>query len=255
MENPPQSVGPGGKLPVLDIKSHRELAAAQQEIVNRLHANPGIARLLLVNPVCAFQDIGVKVSPEIAKHILLTLQNSAATTARREALTSSLREAAGERPQPSHPAWVAKFLFEKLKLKPLATTGATPVYKPMVDPALAARQLASIPKLNTAPALPHPDHGTSFVFQPITPGVRNLDLDTPGPQLPEAREAPAAVDLTTLYFYKDVNQHAHDLLELGIIESQSFQISTPDTYRKIKSGKIPNPWGWIGYITFTPPAK
>ena len=27
------------------------------------------------------------------------------------------------------------------------------------------------------------------------------------------------------------------LLELGIIESQSFQISTPDTYRKIKSGQ------------------
>jgi hypothetical protein len=253
MENPQQPEA--GTPPVLEITSHRELAVARQEIVNRLHANPGIARLLLINPICAFEDIGVKVSPEIAKHILLTLQNSAETTARREALTSSLKNAAGEKPQPSHPAWVAKFLFQKLKLKPLDTSGATPVYKPTVDPALAAKQMASIPKLNTAPALPHPDHGTAFVFPSITPGVRNLDLDASAPKLPEASEAPAGVDLTTLYFYKDVDQHAHDLLELGIIESQSVQISTPDTYRKIKSGKMPNPWGWIGYVTFTPPAK
>jgi hypothetical protein len=255
MENPQQPVEPGGKLPVLDIKSHRELAVAQQEIVNRLQANPDIARLLLINPVCAFQDIGVKVSPDIAKHILVTLQNSSETNARREALETSLKDIAGGRPHPLDPPWVAKFLFQKLQLKPLDTTGATPVYKPTVDPALAARQVASIPKLNTAPKLPHPDHGTAFVFQSITPGVRNLDLDTPAPKLPEARETPATVDVTTLYFYKDVDQHAHDLLELGIIESQSFQISTPDTYRKIKSGKVPNPWGWISDITFTPPVK
>ena len=255
MENPQQPVDSGGKLPVLDIQSHRELAVAQQEIVNRLHANPDIARLLLINPVCAFQDINVNVSPEIAKHILLTLQNSAETTARREALESSLKDITGGKAHPLDPSWVATFLFQKLKLKPLDTMGATPVYTPTVDPALAAKQLASIPTLNTAPALPHPDHGTAFVFPSITPGVRNLDIDTPAPKLPDAREAPASVDLTTLYFYKDVDQRAHDLLELGIIESQSFQISTPDTYRKIKSGKMPNPWGWIGDIKFTPPAK
>jgi hypothetical protein len=249
---PPVSKAP----PVLNIDTHRGLAAAQKEIASRFQANPDIAKLLLVNPVCAFQDIGVKVSPDIASHILHTMRNSSETYARRQVLEDGLKKVAGEAPKPSDGAWVAEFLFRKLKLKPLDTARAKPVYKPTVDPALAAKQMASIPKLNTAPALPHPDHGTAFVFTAITPGVRNLDLDKAPPKLAEAKEAPQSVDLTALYFYKDADPRVHDLLELGIIETQSFQISTANTYRKIKSGELPNPWGdWVSNITFSPATK
>jgi hypothetical protein len=244
---------PGDKL---FLDSHRKLAAAQQEIANRLEANQDIARLLLVNPLCAFQDVGVEVSPEIASHILHTLHNSPEAATRREALQNKLRAVTDERPQPLNPEWVANFLFHKLKLQPLQTGGATPVYKPTVDPAIAAGQLASIPKLNISPKLPHPDHGTSFVFDTIKPGVRHLDLDTPAPKLPGADEIPTSVDLTALYFYKDIDARAHDLLELGLIETQSTQISTPDTYRKIKAGELPNPFGtWITSIRFTPASR
>ncbi len=241
---------------MLRISSHRALAAAQMEISNRLQANPVIAALLLVNPLAAFRDVGVEVSPEIGSHILHTLQYSPATAARRQVLLDNLQKVSGGLPKPADRAWVAQFLFQTIKLAPLDTSNATPVYKPTMDPALAAKQLASIPKLNVAPPLQHPDHGTAFVFGSITPGVRNLDLDKPSPQLPPATEAPASVDLTTLYFYKDLDPRAHDLLELGVIESQAFQISSPDAYRKIKSGELPNPWGgWVTGITFTPPSQ
>ncbi|MGA8029230.1 MAG: hypothetical protein WB992_18985, partial [Bryobacteraceae bacterium] len=176
--------GAGQQFPVLKIDSHIGLAAAQQEIVNRLQANPDIAQLLLVNPVSAFQDVGVELSPDLAAHILHTVQYSPEAAARRRALQSKLEQSTGEKPRPSDPVWVAAFLFQKLRLAPLDTTGATPMYKSTVDPAITAKQLASIPKLNPGPVLPHADHGTAFVFDTITPGVRHLDLDTPAPQLP-----------------------------------------------------------------------
>src|ERR1035437_1547099 len=55
--------------PILKIHSHRALADGQKEIARRLEATPEIAQLLLINPVCAFQDVGVEVSSEIASHI------------------------------------------------------------------------------------------------------------------------------------------------------------------------------------------
>lgn len=242
--------------PILKIESHRDLAAAQQEIANRFQASPEIAMLLLINPVCAFQDVGVQLSGEIASHVLHTLQSSSDAAARRVALTKRLKDSIGVTVWPHDPAWVAKFLFSNLGLKPLDTTGATPVYKPTVDAAKTAKFLASIPQLNVSAALPHPDHGTTFDFGSITPGVRNLDLDTPAPSLPEAKQIPDAVELTDLYFYKDLDPRVHDLLELGILESQTFQISSADTYRKIKSGEMENPWGnWITSVTFTPVSK
>jgi hypothetical protein len=240
--------------PVLTIDTHEGLAAARQEIIERLHANPDIARLLLINPIAAFQDVGVQLSPELASHILHTLQFAPETAARRRVLETDLRRIAGERPRSSDPQWVSHFLFQTLQLKPLATTGAQPRYKPVEDPEIAARQLRSLPKLATGPKLQHPDHGTAIVVQTIVPGVRHLDLDTPAPSLPTADSIPEALDLTALYFYKDTNPAARDLLELGIIDSQATQVGTPDTYRKVKNGESENPWGnWVNGITFTAP--
>ena len=242
--------------PILKIHSHRALAAAQQEIARRLEATPEIAQLLLINPVCAFQDVGVEVSSEIASHILHTMQSSADATARRNALIAKLQGDKIAKPRPMDPDWVAKFLFHELHLRPLDTRGATPVYKPTIDPAKNAKFLASLPQLNPSPPLQHPDHGTGFDFGTIAAGVRHLDLEKPAPALPEADEAPEDVDLATLYFYKDLDPRAHDLLELGILETQTFQIGSADTYRKVKSGEIPNPWGdWITNIKFTPVSK
>jgi hypothetical protein len=239
--------------PILKIDSHRGLADAQQEIANRLEANQAIAQLLLINPVSAFKDVGVEVSPAIATHILHTLQGSSESAAERKRLTAAIKTGKAGTPKPLDPKWVAKFLFEELKLKPLEADGATPVYLPTIDPAKNAAFVATLPQLNTSAPLPHPDHGTTFDYSTIPAGVRHLDLNSPAPVLPVATKPPDEVDLTTLYFYKDLDPRANDLLQLGILETQTFQISSADTYRKVKSGEIPNPWGdWISSITFTP---
>lgn len=244
----------GQDYPVLRIDTHEALAKAKGEISARLEAHPEIARLLLVNPILAFHDVNVELSPEIASHILHTIQYSPQTAARRRTLRSKLQMATDEAPRPSDGPWVAQFLFEKLSLSPLQTKNAAPAYKPVIDPGILAKQLASIPKLNVSPKLPHPDHGTLFDFGSVAPAARHLDLDAPVPKLPAAKERPDAVDLTTLFFYKDLNPLVHDLLELGIIESQAVQIGTPDTYRRVRSGEIPHPWGpWVSNVRFTPP--
>jgi hypothetical protein len=49
-----------------------------------------------------------------------------------------------------------------------------------------------------------------------------------------------------LYFYKDSNATAAALLELGVIQRQSFPVHTPDTFRKIMDGSKPNAFrSWI----------
>jgi len=127
---------------------------------------------------------------------------------------------------------------------------------PTVDAAKNAAFAATLPQLNTSAPLPHPDHGTAFAYPTISTGVRHLDLNSPAPVLPAAAKPPEEVDLTALYFYKDLDSRANDLLQLGILETQTFQISSADTYRKVKSGEIPNPWGdWISNITFTPASQ
>ena len=238
---------------ILKIDSHSGLADARQEIANRLQANPAIAQLLLINPVCAFKDVGIEVSPAIAAHILHTMQSSSDSAAQRKQLTAAIKAGKAGAPKPLDPRWVARFLFEELKLKPLETDGAAPVYLPTIDPARNAAFLATLPQFNTSAPLPHPDHGTTFSYPTISAGVRHLDLNSPAPVLPAATGSPDEVDLTALYFYKDFDPRANNLLQLGILETQTFQISSADTYRKVKSGEIPNPWGdWISNITFTP---
>ena len=59
---------------LLEIRSHRALIAKQREIAARVNASPDLALMLLINPVLAFEQMGVKLSPEIAHHILHAIQ-------------------------------------------------------------------------------------------------------------------------------------------------------------------------------------
>jgi hypothetical protein len=235
------------------INSHKELAAKQHEIVQRLERDPTLAKMLLLNPVLAFRDAGVELSPDLASHVLHTIQHSADTRARRMELESKLKQELGENAQPNDPAWVSKVLFEKLKVQPLDTTGYQPAYKPPVDEQTLERLDKVIqPTRKSVPRpMPRPVHSTVLNVVPPAATLNRLDLQAPVPKLPPARTAPEKMDLATLFFYKDKLPIIADILELGIIQRQSFPVQTPDSYRKIKDGEKPNPTGaWIKSVTF-----
>ena len=55
-----------------------------------MNARPDIARLVLVNPILAFEDIGVTLSPVMQRHIMHTLRFPKRLQARKERLEKEL---------------------------------------------------------------------------------------------------------------------------------------------------------------------
>ncbi|HLA42197.1 MAG TPA: hypothetical protein VJZ27_02110, partial [Aggregatilineales bacterium] len=123
------------------IDQHNVLLTQQPEFFQRFNENPNIASLLFVNPVLAFREAGITMSPEIARHVLRSVYQPKHVRDRLAVLETKLKEALGEMPRPHDPEWAATFLFEKLKLPPLDTTGVEPVYLP-------SRAAEAIAKLN-----------------------------------------------------------------------------------------------------------
>jgi hypothetical protein len=64
-----------GKPPTpLLLNTHRDLVSNIREICLRLNEMPDLARMLLVNPVLAFEDAGVQMTPEIREHIVQAIR-------------------------------------------------------------------------------------------------------------------------------------------------------------------------------------
>jgi len=237
----------------LRIDSHRQLALKQAEICGRLERNPEIAKLCLLNPALAFKDVGVHLSPELIDHVLRAVRHAPTVRKRRNLLEEKLTAALGEPPQPADPAWVSRVLFEKLGLEPLEIGGRKPPYVPAIDPGMLDRLRRLLPTMRRldVTALPHAPKLTTVRLAPTIPAARRMDLTATPPALPRAGTRPREVTLEDLWFYKDRNPIAHQLLELGAIQRAAGAVHSADSYRRIKAGeKRSAVRSWITEVRF-----
>ncbi len=227
----------------LEVESRRGLATHRREITRRLNENPRITVLLLVNPVLAFAEVNVKLTREVADHVLHTLRHPRRVRERLDALEGELREGLGEAPRPTDPAWLATALFDRLGLEPLDTADHTPAYRSAIAPEAMERLQQLRPTLvKRARMLPRPLKGTRLTVAPERHARRRLDLDAATPALAPVSKAPAGVSLEELWFYKDRHPLARKLLELGLIHAGGVRIHTPDGFRKIRDGQRVSPF-------------
>jgi len=73
------------------VTTHRELLKKRAAINERFNADPDLARLLMVNPIFAFEDAGVEMSQEIKDHITNRMRFPPKLVARIEQLEGELR--------------------------------------------------------------------------------------------------------------------------------------------------------------------
>lgn len=238
----------------LAIASHRALAGRQKEIADRVAASPDLAVMLLINPVLAFERMGIKLSPEIAHHVLHTIQHPKALRARREELEASLHKALAEPAQPTMADWNAHMLFDLRKLEPLEIGSQTPEYLPPLGQEESAKLHALRPAATRRypqPRLLAPRNQVRSV--PWKESLRRIDLNAPAPKLPPTKTRPEQVPLEDLWFYKDLDPVVRDALELGVIQRRGFPVHSPDSFRKILEGKKTNAFRvWIKSVHFNP---
>lgn len=235
----------------IKLTSHKQLISDQAELFRRFNSNPELSTLLFINPVMAFREVGVTMTPEIAHHVLHTIQHPPHMRRQRDALEASLKEELGEMPQPNEPEWLATTLFEKLEVTPLKTRGYRPAYKSELSDEVVEKLQAMRPKKRKRPLTRTRGGGMRLRVRTTRPAVRRMDLDAPLPELERAKRPPKTMSLETLYFYKDSHPVARQLLELGIIERRSFPIHSGDSYRRIKSGERQNAFrSWIRAVRF-----
>ncbi|HEX7438541.1 MAG TPA: hypothetical protein VF319_00460 [Caldimonas sp.] len=236
----------------IEIRTHRALLVQQGAIAARVAAQPDLAVMLLINPVLAFERMGVKMSAEIASHVLHTIQYPKAVRERRDVLEATLKKALGEPARPTDPVWNVHLLFELRKLAPLLIGALVPQYKPPIGeeeskPLQALRPAGT--RRYTQPRLLAPRSRVGSV--PWKESLRRMDLDTPAPKLEPADSTPLEVPLEDLWFYKDLDAIVHDALELGIIQRRAFPIHTPDSFRQILDGSKHNAFRlWIRSLRF-----
>jgi len=250
----PVALAAATQLKAIRIESHRALAGKQRDLAARVAAHPDVAVMLLINPILAFKQLGVTLSPEIASHVLHAVQHPAPVRTRREALEASLKKALGEAARPVDAVWNARLLFTLRKLKPLDIGDAKPAY----TLPLGQQEAQNLHDLRPRAVLRYPQ---PRLLPPRTrlnavswkESLRRMDLAAPAPQLPNAAKAPAEVVLEDLWFYKDQDEIVHDALELGLIMRSAFPIHSPDSFRKVLSGEQRNAFrSWIKRIRFNP---
>ncbi len=253
--NPPGRKKTNGR--DLEIKDEKTLSALGPQLNRLLNARPELAAMLFINPVLAMKEAGVKLSRPVTHHILSRLRHRPAMRERREKLEARLREALGEVPRPNNPAWLSQTLFEKLQLPPLDTRNLTPRYKPAHDAdtekrlqALRPRRTHRYPRLSS-----RPQHTGQLSMQAVPPpSARRLDLAADIPRPGPARHPPKRLSLEALYFYKDSNPIARDLLELAIIQRRGLRLHSRYSYRLIKEGKRRNVFRrWFRKVTLPEP--
>ena len=108
----------------LQVKDERALRGNMKEICRRFNDNPELSRLLMVNPIYAFEDAGVTLSPAMRQHVMEALRFPPKLKERIAQLEAELREelvALGEDCSfPLDPARRASLVFRTLRLEPRA---------------------------------------------------------------------------------------------------------------------------------------
>jgi hypothetical protein len=252
----PKKAAPAAKPPTpakpapIVVDSHRALLLKRDAMVAAIAAHPELLPLLAANPVLAFRDAGVKISPDIATHVLHALQYPPAVREERDRLIKQLRKPLGGVPRPRDPTWLADVVFGRLKVSPLQTSGHSPTYVSATPDDARKRIEALLPKRPRVEVPPLPEG--SKARQPI----RRLDLDAPTVDLPVAARRPKTLTLEALWFYRGSHELVTPLLRLGVIESSGLPFLGADSYRKLKSGERPNALvSWVQQVQFPPPKK
>jgi hypothetical protein len=228
------------------VRTESDLIRQRTAMVRALTVRPEVARLLLANPVLAFRDVGVTISPAVATHILHAVRHPASVRAERQLLTDELRAALTAAPRPTDPEWLATALFTQLKVTPLVTKGRQPTYLAAIPADARLRLHALLPRRRRHRLPTGPDTGaTATRRQPL----RRLDLDAPVVECPVARTAPTRVSLEQLWFYRGAHDLVRPLLRLGIIEHNALPLLGAAAYRKARSGERPyDLLRWIDHI-------
>jgi hypothetical protein len=206
----PRPGRPGEEAPGenLVIDHERGLITQGRAIIDRLRANPQAMRMLIVNPVLALADAGIKLTPSVANHVLHAVQYPPEVRAERTRLQQELKDLLGRSPQPTDPGWLADVVFGQLHVRPLDVDGAAPVYRSSLDSETVARLVALLPTRGVVTLEPVPAGASAPApipapssFEPRS--LRLLDLDAPVPALPPAVTTPTELTLVDLWFYKD----------------------------------------------------
>ena len=102
------------------VNSHHDFRGHMREIVNRLNSQPDVARLVLVNPIYALEDIGVKLSKEMRDHLIQTFHSPPAKKKRMAELEGEIQGELGKLPGkwriPSTPKERADVVFRALQV-------------------------------------------------------------------------------------------------------------------------------------------
>jgi hypothetical protein len=111
-----------GKSSDIKVETHRDIVKNMREINRRFNENPDLARLLIVNPILALGDIGVKLNTEMRHHIMDTFRFPPRVRKRKERLEAELNKELPKlisRPKlPLTGKQRAELVFRVLKLKP-----------------------------------------------------------------------------------------------------------------------------------------
>lgn len=104
------------------ITTHDDLRKNIRNINKRFNDNPEVARLLIVNPILALEDIGVQLSDEIKQHIMDSLRFPRGLKERKRKLemelTGEISRLGVSYKLPLNAEQKADLLFNVLKLTP-----------------------------------------------------------------------------------------------------------------------------------------
>lgn len=250
-----KTLKPPRQFEVFQVQDHRGMAVAFRKVAERVAEDPEFAIMLAINPVLAMDQYGIKLSPEMQDHVLRAVRHSPRLATRRQELEAKLTEALGGPPRVDDPVWLADVMFSRLELKPLDIGKAEPAYRPPLNADVLERLKPIRPEGKPRYSQPRRIKKTSSIgMKPWKEAVRRLDLGAKPPSLPPAKERPERLTLESAWFYKDQNELARDLVELGQIQRMAFPVRTPDAFRKIAAGEQPNAFrSWITSIRFKDP--
>jgi len=103
------------------LKAERDLRKNIRNINQRLNDHPDIARLILINPILALQEINIELSAEVKQHIMDSLRFPPTWIAKKEKVEQELKEALLSyhisETLPLSNSSRARILFDVIKLK------------------------------------------------------------------------------------------------------------------------------------------
>jgi hypothetical protein len=108
----------------ISVNSERDMRQHMRAICQRFNDNPHLARLVLVNPILALEDVGVQLAPEIKDHIMQALRFPPRLEERKAELETDIKAELAKLKVPAElpltPARRSQLLFQVLKLPPLS---------------------------------------------------------------------------------------------------------------------------------------